>query len=111
MVSESWSKAYDYCNKSSARLAKVSGDYESLGFVRELARQVNASSVWIGSPGGANSGLFGENSHNRQSANSRCVKIDGIRKTKAKCTDKLPFICERGESIISVFFLQVLRVI
>jgi len=111
MVSESWSKAYDYCNKSSARLAKVSGDYESLGFVRELARQVNASSVWIGSPGGANSGLFGENSHNRQSANSRCVKIDGIRKTKAKCTDKLPFICERGASITSVFFLQVLRVI
>lgn len=98
-VSESWSKAYDYCNKSSARLAKVSGDYESLGFVRELARQVNASSVWIGSPGGAHSRLFGENSHNPQSANRRCVKIDGIRRTKGKCTDKLPFICERGSSI------------
>ena len=109
---ESWYKAYAYCNKSSARLAKVSSDSESLGFVRDLAKQVNASRVWIGSGSP-------RKSHNRQSGNRPCAKIDGIARTRGKCTDKLPFICERGERIIVPYldfqcndlFLQVLGVI
>lgn len=98
-VHESWYRAYDYCNKSSARLAKVSSDSESLDFIRDLAKQVNASSVWIGSRKGAHFRLLGDNSHNPQSGNGRCAKIVGIRRTLGKCTEKLPFICERGERI------------
>ena len=95
-VSESWCKAYDYCDKSFARLAKITSDSESLGFIKDLAKQVNASSVWIGSRSGVHF-----NCHNSQSGNRLCVKIYGKRSIQGKCamTDKLPFICERGERI------------
>ena len=98
-VLESWYKAYDYCNKSSARLAKVSSDTESLSFIGNLAKQVNASSVWIGSRRGAHFRLLGDNSHNPQSGNSRCAKVHGTKRTEGKCTEKLAFVCERGERI------------
>lgn len=96
-VLESWYKAYSYCNKSSARLAKISSDSESLGFIRDLAKQINRSSFWIGSPRGAHFRLLGYNTHNHQSGNRGCAKFDGTRRTQAKCTVSLPFICERGE--------------
>ena len=90
-VLESWYKAYDYCNKSSARLVKISSDSEFLGFIRDLAKQINRSSFWIGSPRGA---------HYHQSGSRKCVKFDGKGTTQAKCTVSLPFICERGERVM-----------
>ena len=98
-VLESWYKAYDYCNKSSARLARVPSDSESLGFIKDLARQVNASSVWIGSRKGAHFRILGENSHNPQSGNRRCAKVSEKGRTQGKCTEKLAFVCERGERV------------
>ena len=93
-VLESWCMAYDYCNKSFARLAKIPSDPKSLGFIKNLAKQVNASSVWIGSRRGAHF-----NCQNPQSGNRQCAKIYGMGRTQGKCTDELPFICERGERI------------
>lgn len=93
-VRESWCKAYNYCNKSFARLAKIPSGSESLGFIRHLAKQVNASSVWIGSRREVHFDC-----RDLQSGNRQCAKIDGKRRTQGKCTDKLPFICERGERI------------
>ena len=93
-VRESWCDAYDYCNKSFARLAKIPSDSESLSFIRNHAKQVNASSVWIGSRRGV---YF--DCHDPQSGNSQCPKIYGTGRRQGKCTDKLPFICERGERI------------
>ena len=87
-VHESWKKAYDYCNKSFARLANVPRGSE--GFIRDLARQVNASSVWIGLPRGARFRLVSD----------ICAQIGfGLKRPGTKCTGKLPFVCERGERI------------
>ena len=94
-VSENWCKAYDYCHKSFARLAKIPRDSKSLGFIRGLANQVNASSVWIG--GSRPEVDF--NCHNSQTGNRLCAKIYGKGRIQGKCTDELPFICERGERI------------
>lgn len=94
-VRESWCKAYAYCNKSFGRLAKIPSDSESLGFIRNLAKQVNASSVWIGSRRGVHF-----NCQNPQSGIMQCAKIYETGRTQGKCTHKLPFICERGERII-----------
>ena len=93
-VSESWCKAYGYCHKSFARLAKIPDNSESLSFIGGLANQVNASSVWIGSRTGVDF-----NCHNSQTGNRLCDKINGKGRIQGKCTDKLPFICERGERI------------
>ncbi|KAJ7376012.1 Lymphocyte antigen 75 [Desmophyllum pertusum] len=85
-VTGTWDQAYVYCNGSSAQLAKVSGNSDALNFMSDLAKRRNASNVWIGSSRGPRSRFLGQ-----------CATFDGHKRawTKSKCTQVLPFICER----------------
>ena len=88
-VVNTWYEARDYCNKSSGRLARVSGDVDSQSFINDLAKRINATGVWIGSSRAGHSRFLGYN--------KKCVVFDGTKETLTKCTSKLPFICERGK--------------